>query len=133
MSGVVKKGYQKGMQYSPMATAVKTSRKSYRTLLLKKRQEIQASTRFEPEALSANIRTADSVEFAIKAADQDVVAATANLRFRLLREIDGALDRVKIGTYGICEMCGEEISANRLRALPWARYCLSCEEQRSKN
>lgn len=116
-----------------MATAIKTSRKSYRTLLLKKRQEIQASARFEPEALSASIQSPDSVEFAIKSADQDVVAATANLRFRLLREIDGALDRVKVGTYGVCEMCGEEISANRLRAIPWARYCLSCEEQRSKN
>jgi RNA polymerase-binding transcription factor len=117
-----------------MATAVKAPKKVYRALLLKKREEILVSVKAEPdEALSANIRTPDEGEFAKKAADQAVAAATMDLRFRLLKEIDRALDRVHGGTYGACERCGEEILPHRLRAIPWARYCLSCEEGRSKN
>ena len=37
------------------------------------------------------------------------------------------------GNRSICQACGEEISPNRLKAIPWAEYCLSCEELRSRN
>lgn len=73
------------------------------------------------------------MEFAIKTAQQDLTAATAELRSRMLREVERALKRVAGGTYGVCEGCGEEISPNRLKAIPWARYCLTCQELRSKN
>jgi DnaK suppressor protein len=116
-----------------MATLEKTRKSPYRTLLLKKRDELLASARREPEALAASIQTPDDVEFAIKSAEQDLTAATAELRSRTLREIDNALRRVAGGTYGECEGCGEQISPNRLKAIPWARYCLSCQEERSKN
>ncbi len=116
-----------------MATLVKTRKTPYRNLLLKKRQELLGTARTEPEALATSLRTPDEVEFAVKTAQQDLTAATAELRSRELREIERALKRVAGGTYGVCEGCGEEISANRLKAIPWARYCLTCQEMRSKN
>ncbi len=39
-------------------------------------------------------------------------------------EIDGALERIEAGTYGLCERCGEPIGENRLRAIPWTRLCI---------
>ena len=45
---------------------------------------------------------------------------------RLLLEIEDALDRIEEGVYGICEGNGEMIPIVRLRAIPWARYCLKC-------
>jgi RNA polymerase-binding transcription factor DksA len=48
-----------------------------------------------------------------------------------LIEIDAALQRIESGTYGICEGCGKPIPAQRLSALPWARYCI--EDQRRAN
>jgi RNA polymerase-binding protein DksA len=42
----------------------------------------------------------------------------------LLREIDDALERIKEGTYGICLATGRPISKARLRAKPWAKYCI---------
>jgi DnaK suppressor protein len=45
---------------------------------------------------------------------------------KLLTEIDGALSRIEDGTYGICEGNGEPILRERLRAIPWARYCVAC-------
>jgi len=47
---------------------------------------------------------------------------------KLLREISGALRRIEQGTYGECRECGEPISIKRLEAVPWARYCVTCQE-----
>jgi DnaK suppressor protein len=48
---------------------------------------------------------------------------------KLLREISGALHRIETDHYGICLECEEPISAKRLDAVPWARYCVTCQEQ----
>jgi len=45
---------------------------------------------------------------------------------RLLLEIEDALGRIDDGTYGICEGDGSPIPKARLRAIPWARYCVAC-------
>lgn len=46
---------------------------------------------------------------------------------RLLDEIDGAQARLAAGTLGVCERCGKSIPVTRLRALPSARLCVTCE------
>jgi DnaK suppressor protein len=51
-----------------------------------------------------------------------------NLEKTLLREVEEALARVKEGTYGICAECEEPISPKRLQALPWAKFCVRCQE-----
>jgi RNA polymerase-binding transcription factor DksA len=43
---------------------------------------------------------------------------------RLITDIDDALERIDIGTYGICEGSGKPIPKARLKAIPWARYCV---------
>ncbi len=102
-------------------------------MLLKKRSELLASTKHQPEALATRVQSPDDVEFAVRTAEQDVTAVTADLRTRTLKEVERALGRVAGGTYGICERCGEEISPNRLKAIPWTRYCLDCQELLSRN
>ena len=114
-----------------MATAVKAGTSPYRKLLLQKRDELLAAVR--NDALATNVRSADEVEFAVKVHEQDVVAMTVELQTGMLREVEGALKRVAKGTYGECEACGEEISAARLKAIPWARFCVSCQERLSRN
>jgi DnaK suppressor protein len=48
---------------------------------------------------------------------------------RILGEIELALERMKTGEYGICDSCGTHIPEPRLRALPWARFCIHCTER----
>lgn len=115
-----------------MATTLKMRNSSYRAMLLKKRQELLAGAKNNPEALSA-VQSADEMEFAVRSVEQDVNVTTASVRSRMLRQIDYALERVAGGTYGECQACGEQISLNRLKAIPWAEYCLDCEEKRSRN
>ena len=114
-----------------MPTMAKSKKAPYRLLLLKKREELLASVR--PEGLAASLQTPDAVEFAVKTAEQDVTARTADLRNRMLKEVESALKRFHGGNYGICEGCGEEISPARLKAIPWARFCVVCQELRSRN
>jgi DnaK suppressor protein len=47
---------------------------------------------------------------------------------KLLREIADALHRIDQGAYGVCMECDEPISPKRLDAVPWARYCVACQE-----
>ncbi|MCX8044591.1 MAG: TraR/DksA family transcriptional regulator [Desulfobacterota bacterium] len=52
-----------------------------------------------------------------------------------LNAIEAALEKLKDGTYGFCEECGAEINKKRLKILPFARYCITCQseiEKRSK-
>ncbi len=116
-----------------MRTALKSVKTTYRTLLLKKRSELLESAKSEPEALTASVQSPDPAEFAARTVEQDLAVITADLRRGMLREIESALNRIAKGTYGTCEGCGEDIPSSRLKALPWARYCVVCQELRSRN
>jgi RNA polymerase-binding transcription factor DksA len=43
---------------------------------------------------------------------------------QMLVDIDAALGRIEDGTYGVCEVCGKPIGADRLRVIAWARFCI---------
>lgn len=46
-----------------------------------------------------------------------------------LRDVERALTKMDLGTYGLCERCGQVISPERLEALPWAILCISCKQK----
>ncbi len=46
----------------------------------------------------------------------------------LLASVDAALKRINEGTFGECLNCGQEINSKRLEAIPWVRYCITCQE-----
>jgi DnaK suppressor protein len=46
----------------------------------------------------------------------------------LLHQIEVALERIRDGTYGMCDACGGDIQPRRLEALPWTMCCLRCQE-----
>jgi len=48
----------------------------------------------------------------------------------LLQKIDRALSRIDAGTYGICESCEGEITAERLKVMPFTRLCVQCQSER---
>ena len=52
-----------------------------------------------------------------------------DLRRDTLEKIDHALKKLEEGTYGICEDCGNDISEQRLKALPFAVHCVECKQR----
>jgi DnaK suppressor protein len=62
--------------------------------------------------------------------ESDIDLALIQMRAETLKKVEAALMRLEEGTYGNCFECGDEISQNRLRALPFAARCRDCEESR---
>jgi RNA polymerase-binding transcription factor DksA len=60
-------------------------------------------------------------------------AAGAELTRHELDEIEAALRRIDEGNYGFCEACGGPMGLQRIRAIPEARFCLSCSGQREED
>jgi DnaK suppressor protein len=61
---------------------------------------------------------------------EDIEFALIQMKAETLNKINEALGRLEEGAYGNCFECGEEISHQRLRALPFAVRCIDCEEAR---
>jgi DnaK suppressor protein len=61
---------------------------------------------------------------------EDIELALIQMKAETLNKIDEALARLEDGRYGVCFECGDEISEQRLRALPFAVRCKDCEEAR---
>jgi RNA polymerase-binding protein DksA len=61
--------------------------------------------------------------------DREFNLSLASNDRELLQKIDAALDRIEKGTYGFCLKSGKRISEQRLRAVPYAEYCLEVQEE----
>jgi DnaK suppressor protein len=86
------------------------------------------------ELLQPSAEREDKVESFADPLDQLSSAATRELAIhlvdrnsRLASEVRSALTRIDEGTYGLCEGCDDLIAAKRLDAVPWARFCVSCQ------
>jgi DnaK suppressor protein len=98
----------------------------FKEILLAKQAELSALLRSRddirieqaPDALDA-VQNATMRELAIRNLDRD---------YAQLRLIRAALHRLEDGTFGTCQNCDDEISPKRLKAVPWAAYCISCQE-----
>ena len=64
--------------------------------------------------------------------DRDFALSLLSQEQDALYEIDQALKRIEVGTYGICEMSGKPIPHTRLEAIPFARFTVGCQSQLEK-
>ena len=64
--------------------------------------------------------------------DRDFALSLLSQEQDALYEIDQALKRIEVGTYGICEMSGKPIPRARLEAIPFARFTVQCQSQLEK-
>ncbi|WP_338873391.1 TraR/DksA C4-type zinc finger protein [Myxococcus stipitatus] len=78
-----------------------------RDALVQRGERLRARTRTPPDAAESGSQRGDGEE-------QELV------------EIDAALTRIAMGLFGRCERCGGAMGRNRLRAVPEARYCVTC-------
>ncbi len=72
--------------------------------------------------------TPDPVDLAVQNYSKNVLLAVSENDSRQLQMVDEALQRIENEEYGTCLNCNKAIMPKRLQAVPWARYCLSCQE-----
>jgi DnaK suppressor protein len=81
-------------------------------------------------AVAGEVRDAGDQSVADVIADTDQAELGRDLDE--LRELEAALERLQAGVYGLCEDCGEDIDARRLRVELAARRCVPCQEKRER-
>lgn len=69
----------------------------------------------------------DVVDAALDAAQDEISSQLAEVESRELANIERALESIRQGTYGVCEVCSSKISLARLQALPYATMCIECQ------
>jgi DnaK suppressor protein len=103
----------------------------YRQMLQDRRREVLAGLggKFDVRAALGRVAEDDQAQISH---DEFVSLRLNSLDYARLRMIDEALDRVTAGDFGICLSCEEPIASKRLRAIPWARYCVACQDTISR-
>jgi DnaK suppressor protein len=99
---------------------------TYQSLLRAKAKEAAAALH-NREGIIVE-RAADEFDEISIAFERDIAVQHLDRESRLLRHILGALSRIENGTFGACLHCEEPISQKRLTAVPWAPFCLACQE-----
>lgn len=101
--------------------------------IVRERLEVElAETMAELERLEKKLQA--EVEYGLGEGDPSIYEREMNMALRRrarrkVKSMQEALRRSEEGTYGICERCATEISAQRLEALPQAQLCIQCAQQ----
>ena len=103
------------------------STETYRQMLLEKRQEVISGLGVKFDTLAKMGRVAEEDQAQLSH-DEFVSLRLNSLDYGQLRLVEEALDRVQSGDFGVCLACEQPIPPKRLQALPWARYCVPCQE-----
>jgi RNA polymerase-binding protein DksA len=51
---------------------------------------------------------------------------------QLLEQVEGALERIEAGKFGVCQDCGRKISHQRLAAVPYSPWCIDCARKHER-
>ena len=81
---------------------------------------------------SADDGTEDIVDRANNAYNRELMFSLSDVERQTLLQIENALTRMEDGGYGRCANCGQQINLLRLEAVPWARFCIDCQELAEK-
>lgn len=107
---------------------VPNSTETYHRMLLQKREQVAAGLGVKFDTLAKMGRVAEEDQAQISH-DEFISLRLNSLDYGQLRLVDEAIDRVHSGDYGFCLNCEQPIPPKRLEALPWARYCVACQEE----
>lgn len=110
--------------------AVRAELEAHRAQLLARIAEFAASNPADVANLDFGKRIGDGTTYAVERMNGAYQARTL---YETVSEIEGALERLDAGTFGVCTACGSAIPEGRLAALPWAALCIPCASRRPRS
>ena len=108
---------------------------TFKKRLETRQQELRRTvTRTQADGRNADEDTAaaDIADRAASSYNKEFLFSQSNNERQLLQMVDGALARIREGSFGECISCGKEINPKRLEAVPWTRHCIECQEKLEK-
>jgi DnaK suppressor protein len=106
-----------------------TERRHLKTALEAKRQELRAALRDRLTELSIEAGHPDPLDWVRCMDDRDAAASMVNRFSVTLAEVTRSLRLIDEDSYGNCSRCERPIAVKRLQIIPWAAYCVRCQEQ----
>jgi DnaK suppressor protein len=105
-----------------------------RQVLLKRRDALRKALAGDLSSLQElrEQSSGDLVDFALDSAQDEINSQLAEVESRELANIENAIERMRNGTYGICEVTGKPIPLARLQALPYATMCIEAQREIEK-
>jgi len=73
-------------------------------------------------------KSPDSLDEVQHATERELAIRNLDREFNLLKNTRAALRRIEEGSFGVCLHCEEDITPKRLAAVPWAAFCIQCQE-----
>jgi DnaK suppressor protein len=107
-------------------TMTKTELNKFRQILENKQAELARVLR-NREGIAIE-KSPDALDEVQHAAERELAIRNLDRESGLLRQVKLALHRLNDGSYGTCAHCEEDINPKRLAAVPWAQYCIQCQE-----
>jgi len=104
---------------------------SFKKILIQKKTELLnkvTNAKIEMDT-DSEVTVGDEIDTASQNSEKEMYFELAANDKITLDAINDALAKIEKGTYGKCECDGANIDINRLKALPWSRYCISCQEE----
>ena len=98
----------------------------FRAILTAKVAELERFTRHR-EGITIE-RSADQLEEIQAASERALAVCNLDREFNQLRNARAALRRIEEGSFGTCQQCDDDIHPKRLAAVPWATFCIRCQE-----
>ena len=109
----------------------KTELNKYKKILETKQDELERLVR-NRDAITIE-KSADALDEVQHASERELAIRNLDRESNLLRNVRSALRRIGDGSFGTCMHCEEEISPKRIAAVPWAPFCIQCQEQADRN
>jgi DnaK suppressor protein len=78
-------------------------------------------------------KTPDALDEVQRASERELAIRNLDRESKLLRNVRAALRRIDDGSFGVCLYCEEDISQRRLAAVPWAPFCIHCQEMADRH
>jgi DnaK suppressor protein len=97
------------------------------TLLRTRQAELTGSLRNRDEIVIE--KAPDAIDEVQQMGERELAVRNLDRDSKMLRLIRQALARVTNGTFGVCLHCEEDIMPKRMAAVPWAAYCIRCQEK----
>lgn len=96
----------------------------------RQRELRQTVSRTAQDGREADLESAQDVaDRAANSYTKEFLFSQSSSERQILQMVDGALVRIRDGSFGECISCGEEINPKRLEAVPWTRHCIECQEK----
>ena len=110
----------------PTKRVAKSEWGAIRRMLVEKRtMTMQAMRKIKAQDIATDV--GDEADQAGQLLEKELQFELSDNERNQLDQIEGALRKMDKGTYGLCEHCAKPINKLRIKALPFARYCISCQ------